>query len=55
LPQDLSPGETIGLTLQINAPDTPGDYTIEIDMVAEMIFWFSEKGAPKPTLSLTVD
>lgn len=41
---DLPPGGETQITLTVNAPRTPGDYTLEIDMVHEGVTWFSEKG-----------
>jgi hypothetical protein len=42
---DLGPGGETQMTLTVNAPGTPGDYTLEIDMVHEGVTWFSERGA----------
>ena len=42
---DLPPGGEVEMTLTVNAPRTPGDYTLEIDMVHEGVTWFKERGA----------
>jgi len=42
---DLPPGGETNMTLAVNAPRAPGDYTLEIDMVHEGVTWFSERGA----------
>lgn len=45
LPHDLKPGESVGMPLVITAPETPGDYVLEIDMVQEGVSWFGPKGS----------
>lgn len=42
---DLPPGGETEIRLTVNAPGTPGDYTLEIDMVHEGVTWFKERGA----------
>jgi hypothetical protein len=42
---DLPPGGDVEMTLTVNAPRTPGEYTLEIDMVHEGVTWFKERGA----------
>jgi hypothetical protein len=42
---DLPPGAEVEMTLTVNAPRTPGEYTLEIDMVHEGVTWFKERGA----------
>ena len=51
---DLAPGAETQITLTVNAPRTPGDYTLEIDMVHEGVTWFSEKGAQPLRLNVRV-
>jgi hypothetical protein len=51
---DLPPGEVAQMTLTVNAPRTPGEYTLEIDMVHEGVTWFSERGARPLRLSVRV-
>jgi hypothetical protein len=41
---DLPPGGEIEMTLTVNAPRSPGEYTLEIDMVHEGVTWFRERG-----------
>jgi uncharacterized membrane protein len=45
LPHDLKPGEEAELTLTVTAPQEPGDYFIELDMVHEGVTWFYEQGS----------
>lgn len=51
---DLAPGAETQITLTVNAPRTPGDYTLEIDMVHEGVTWFSEKGGRPLQLAVHV-
>ena len=52
---DLSPGNEVEMTLTVNAPRTPGEYTLEIDMVHEGVTWFKEKGARPLELRVRVE
>jgi 4-amino-4-deoxy-L-arabinose transferase-like glycosyltransferase len=45
IPQDVQPGETISLSLIINAPRQPGEYQLEVDMLQEGASWFGLKGS----------
>ncbi len=45
LPYDLKPQEEIEVPLTITAPQTPGDYVLEIDVVQEGVTWFGSKGS----------
>jgi Ig-like domain from next to BRCA1 gene len=42
---DLPPGGETEIKMTVRAPQMPGDYTLEIDMVHEGVTWFKEKGA----------
>jgi tRNA (mo5U34)-methyltransferase len=44
LPRDLAPGATAELEFVFRAPEQPGDYIIEFDMVAEHVTWFEDFG-----------
>ena len=44
LPADVAPARTIELDLRISAPDAPGRYEIEIDIVQEFVAWWAETG-----------
>ena len=54
LPKDLQPGEEADVQLVITAPSVPGDYSLQIDLVQEMVAWFSEKGSTAPKFKVTV-
>jgi 4-amino-4-deoxy-L-arabinose transferase-like glycosyltransferase len=45
LPHDLKPGDSLGIPLLVTAPEIPGDYILEIDMVQEGVSWFGLKGS----------
>jgi tRNA (mo5U34)-methyltransferase len=45
LPRDLEPGESVNLEFKVSAPETPGEYIVEFDMVAEHITWFEDHGS----------
>ncbi len=54
IPKDLKPGEETDMTLQITAPQEPGEYTLEVDMLQEQVAWFSEKGSKTAQVKVTV-
>ena len=45
LPRDLAPGDGARVELVLRAPDAPGRYVVEFDMVAEHISWFEDFGS----------
>ncbi len=45
LPRDLEAGETTSIEIKVRAPDTPGRYIVEFDMVAEHVSWFEDHGS----------
>jgi len=49
LPHNIKPGESVDIFIPMSAPDTPGYYNVNFDMVIEGILWFSSKGAPTHT------
>ncbi|MDY0027517.1 MAG: LCP family protein [Candidatus Humimicrobiaceae bacterium] len=44
LDYDVSHGEEIEVNIKVEAPDEPGRYILQYDMVHERVTWFSEKG-----------
>jgi SAM-dependent methyltransferase len=46
LPRPVSSDESLSMTCHVNAPATPGSYTLAIDLVEEGVTWFSRAGAP---------
>lgn len=53
--QDLAPGETTTLTLIIAPPAQPGQYTLELDMVQELITWFQDQGSATLKIPVTLE
>lgn len=54
LPGIVAPGESASIEGLIRAPEEPGRYTVEWDMVQESVTWFSWKDAPTFTTDLLV-
>ena len=55
LAADLPPGGEATLTLPVNAPKTPGDYVLEIDMIHEGVTFFHEKGSKTLRMNVKVE
>jgi SAM-dependent methyltransferase len=55
LPQDLYPGEEADLPLLVTAPNGPGSWFLEVDMVQEGIGWFKDRGSDSTTVEIDVD
>ncbi|MCC6861887.1 MAG: methyltransferase domain-containing protein [Bryobacterales bacterium] len=45
LPHDVGPGDTARVTIELSAPNRPGTYVLELDMVQEGVAWFKDKGS----------
>lgn len=54
IPCDISPGEHCTLTLSFQAPEHPGTYTLELDMVAEHVSFFQDLGSSPATVPIVV-
>lgn len=54
LGKDVKPGEEVEVALIITAPDAPGEYTLQIDLVQEMVAWFAEKNNASPKFKVSV-
>jgi hypothetical protein len=55
LPRDVGQGDVVEIDIDLTAPDEPGDYTIELDMVNEGMCWFGQQGSAVATVSLKVN
>ena len=55
LPRDLGPGEEAELKLHVNAPNAPGEYLLELDMLQEGVSWFGLKGSTTTRLPVRVE
>ncbi|MFC1850841.1 class I SAM-dependent methyltransferase [candidate division CSSED10-310 bacterium] len=54
LDRNISPGEDVQMFIICRAPDQAGQYLVKLDMVAEGIAWFEDRGARGTTLPLEV-
>lgn len=55
LPRDVAPGETVTLeNVEILTPETPGAYTLRLDMVAEQVAWFRQVDSRPHTVSVRI-
>jgi hypothetical protein len=46
LSSDVSPGQVVHFTARIPSPLAPGDYTLTIDLVSELVTWFAGQNQP---------
>ncbi len=45
LPYDVAPGEEVVIKTEIKTPELVGEFLVQLDMVSELIQWFSEQGS----------
>lgn len=45
LPSDIAPGEVAEIEIRMRAPEIPGRYELEFDMISEHIAWFDDLGS----------
>ena len=55
LPGDVSPGEAVTVEIAMRAPEAPGRYRLEFDMVSEHLAWFEDLGSAVVRHALTVE
>jgi tRNA (mo5U34)-methyltransferase len=55
LDADVPPGGEASMDITLRAPDRPGRYQVEFDMVAEQVAWFEDRGSPVIRSDLRVD
>ena len=53
--RNVRPGEEVELAIVVNAPRTPGQYILELDMLQEGVSWFGLLGSPTLQLSVRVE
>jgi len=53
-PYDVTPGDSVAIVATLNAPSSPGAYTLECDAVQELVHWFHSMGSPVGTAPVTV-
>src|SRR6202008_975762 len=54
LPSGLSLGQRLDVPLQVKAPETPGTYLLELDLVQEGIAWFKDMGSKTCSIEVNV-
>jgi hypothetical protein len=50
----LLPKEEVALGVTVRAPERPGRYILEVDLVEEGIAWFSDRGSPTSRVDVEV-
>lgn len=54
LSADVHPGQSHGFRVSIAAPTVAGRYSLELELVAEGVRWFSQRGTPATRLTIDV-
>jgi hypothetical protein len=54
LPDFLRPGDAVTISIELRAPDRPGRYRLEYDLVHENVVWFSNKGGQTSSVEILV-
>ena len=54
LPDLLRPGDAVTIPIELHAPDRPGRYRLEYDLVHENVVWFSNKGGQTASVEIQV-
>ena len=54
LPQSVQPGETLTVPVAIRVPTEPGQYSLVIELLQELVFWFGDAGADKLVIPVRV-
>jgi len=55
LPRNVAPGQTTTVSFNLTAPTQPGKYSLQIDMMRELVTGFREQGNPPFEVEITVD
>ncbi len=55
LPRAIPPGQTLDLNVECKAPERPGSYTVRIDLVAQHVCWFADRGSKPLIVNLKVE
>jgi glycosyltransferase involved in cell wall biosynthesis/2-polyprenyl-3-methyl-5-hydroxy-6-metoxy-1,4-benzoquinol methylase len=54
LPRALAPGEAASVRFELKAPHVPGLYTLKLDVVAQHVCWFEQRGSAPLKLQFRV-
>lgn len=55
LPRPVAPGQNIAFSIQLDAPNQPGLYTVKVDLVDQHVCWFEERGSEPLVFSFKVE
>jgi hypothetical protein len=55
LSKDVTPTEEISVKAKAVAPEKPGEYIIEFDLVQERVSWFKDRGSKTTTANVKVE
>lgn len=51
----VAPGGSATMTVAVTVPSAPGTYTLQLDLVEELVVWFENIGAAKLLVTVTVN
>ena len=54
LPHDVPGGTSLQHSIKLQAPDSPGEYVLRLDMVNEGVCWFADKGSHPANIRLII-
>ncbi len=54
IPRNLNPSDKVEISAKVKAPNVPGEYIVEFDMVQEQVAWFGSRGAETLKLNVVV-
>lgn len=54
LEKPLAPGQSATLPIIVRAPDEPGDYLLNFELLQEKVVWFADQGADMLTVPVRV-
>lgn len=54
IPSDIAPGDSVEMHVPVAAPDEPGSYELELDLVQEAVSWFAEAGGTSVRVPVSV-
>jgi SAM-dependent methyltransferase len=54
LPRDVEPGDTVSVTCQLPALDSPGSYVVAFDLVVEGLTWLADRGSRPASMAISV-
>jgi hypothetical protein len=54
LQYDIFPGQSYAFHAQVDTPAQPGNYTLELDLVSELVSWFASQGTAPLKVSVRV-